>query len=153
VAFTRMCFRNHLLHTSTGLCSWPMASTLAEQSRTSKRSSSSSRPMARRRHALLTIHYRTCRPWSGLIAVTPLPSLFLAPVAFHSSKYLLTYGVDVSQCSSSNRSADPCEVFMLKVGVTGFCQGGALTCLSAEYADVTCGVAFYGYPKSYPSKV
>ena len=40
-----------------------------------------------------------------------------------------------------------------KVGITGFCQGGALTCLAAENAPVDCAVAFYGYPKSSPSKV
>ena len=40
-----------------------------------------------------------------------------------------------------------------RVGITGFCQGGALTCLAAENASVDCAVAFYGYPKSSPSKV
>ena len=40
-----------------------------------------------------------------------------------------------------------------KIGITGFCQGGALTCLAAENASVDCAVAFYGYPKSSPSKV
>ena len=40
-----------------------------------------------------------------------------------------------------------------KVGITGFCQGGALTCLAAENASVDCAVAFYGYPKTSPSKV
>ena len=59
------------------MCSWPTAWTLAEQSRTSTKSSSGSRPMARRRHALLTIYYRTCRPSSGLIAVTLLPVCIL----------------------------------------------------------------------------
>ncbi|CAK0782813.1 hypothetical protein CVIRNUC_006008 [Coccomyxa viridis] len=39
-----------------------------------------------------------------------------------------------------------------RVGITGFCQGGALTCLAAENASVDCAVAFYGYPKSSPSK-
>ena len=41
----------------------------------------------------------------------------------------------------------------MQVGVTGFCQGGALSCLAAEHAPVSCAVPFYGYPKSYPSKV
>ncbi|CAL5220211.1 g2187 [Coccomyxa viridis] len=39
-----------------------------------------------------------------------------------------------------------------KVGVTGFCQGGALSCLAAEHTPVSCAVPFYGYPKSHPSK-
>ena len=41
----------------------------------------------------------------------------------------------------------------MQVGVTGFCQGGALACLAAEHAPVSCAVPFYGYPKSHPSKV
>ncbi|EIE22596.1 alpha/beta-hydrolase [Coccomyxa subellipsoidea C-169] len=38
-----------------------------------------------------------------------------------------------------------------KVGVTGFCQGGSLALLAAEYAGVDAAAPFYGIPNSYPS--
>ena len=33
-----------------------------------------------------------------------------------------------------------------KVGVTGFCMGGALTCLAAATAGIDAAAAFYGFP-------
>jgi carboxymethylenebutenolidase len=33
-----------------------------------------------------------------------------------------------------------------KVGVTGFCMGGALACIAAATADIDAAVAFYGFP-------
>ena len=34
-----------------------------------------------------------------------------------------------------------------KVGVTGFCMGGALTMIATQHSeDVTCGAVFYGIP-------
>ena len=41
----------------------------------------------------------------------------------------------------------------LQVGVIGFCMGGSLSLLAAEYAKVDCAVSFYGVPRSYPSHV
>lgn len=35
----------------------------------------------------------------------------------------------------------------------GFCMGGSLALLAAEYARVDCAVSFYGVPRSYPSHV
>ena len=40
-----------------------------------------------------------------------------------------------------------------QVGVIGFCMGGSLSLLAAEYAKVDCAVSFYGIPRSYPSHV
>lgn len=42
---------------------------------------------------------------------------------------------------------------MRQAGVTGFCQGGSLALLAAEYADVDAAAPFYGIPNSYPSHV
>ena len=61
------------------------------------------------------------------------------------------YAYKGGQCSVASR--DNLGVTVLQVGVTGFCQGGALSCLAAEHAPVSCAVPFYGYPKSHPSKV
>lgn len=39
------------------------------------------------------------------------------------------------------------------MGVIGFCMGGSLALLAAEFAKVDAAVSFYGIPKQYPAHV
>lgn len=48
---------------------------------------------------------------------------------------------EICECVEYLRS-NGCE----KVGVTGFCMGGALACAVAQHCKVDCAVAFYGTP-------
>ena len=56
----------------------------------------------------------------------------------------LDWGLAVKEIQASVRylRENGCE----KVGIVGFCMGGALACLGAATADVNAAVAFYGFP-------
>lgn len=79
----------------------------------------------------------------------------LAPDLYHGQKTVdaeeaehLMNGLDWAlaiqeiQASVSELRRQTCE----KVGVVGFCMGGALSCLASATANVEAAVAFYGFP-------